>query len=99
MRYLIGLIVYLIAVSLLISYMATGMGYTVGAISLDIGTNSSTGIAAIDVLGYSANLIGVMLQCITLTLPEEVLPLWANILFIKTAFVGVIIGIVDLVLP
>lgn len=91
-RILFGCLLYLLVVSSMIAYFATGMGIA-GISGITINPTDTNPIT----IGYTfaVNLMTV----IAWTLPESVFPLILNLIFIKTALVGVIVGFLSVVIP
>ena len=105
---IIGILAYIFVVSSMIGVVAVGMGYdNPGAIGIDYTAPDDESIlSSIPFIGEtfeSAGFIGSVITAIASvlfwTVPEQLFPLWANILFIKIPLVGLIFAVLDVLLP
>ena len=93
----LSLIIYFISISLLISYMATEMQISgVVDISGTFDDSHTTGIPLVDSAVWLSLFISNLSALVLWTLPEEIFPLWANLIFIKAPAIGLVLSVVTL---
>lgn len=111
-QFIMGLLLYIFCISTLISYFAVGMGYTEISGVNDLVTYNAPDdtLSNIPIIGESLSdlaattaFIGAYLTTISAvlfwTLPEPLFPLWANIIFIKIPLIGLIVSVIEVLLP
>jgi len=104
----LGILMYLIFVSVIIGYSATSIGMNSGVPDVsgisanpDIPEVSNVPIIGGILSGVEAisTILSMVALVIVWNVPETIFPLWANILFIKPAVIALILIIVDVLLP
>ena len=107
-RLILGLLLYVCVTSILIAAFAAGMGYTgitTGEGSYNITTPDVSGdsLPVVGTAQDTGEMVGSFLQALGLvlawTLPGEIFPWWANLIFIKIPLIGLIIAVVEVFLP
>jgi hypothetical protein len=94
----LGILLYLICISTLIGYAAVSMGYNAGVPDVTQ-IQSPSGGSIYDALGMLWTVFQTVTLLLVWNLPEEILPLWANIIFIKAPLIALIVIIADVLLP
>lgn len=104
-----GLLLYVVCTSIFIAIFAAGMGYTGGIqsgeslIAYEAPDNETSTIPIIGGAVEGGEMISSVLSALASvllwTLPAEIFPLWANVIFIKIPLVVLIVAIVEVILP
>jgi len=107
-KLILGLLLYVVTVSMIIGMISAGMGYgDTGSVGIDYTSPASESMwSSIPIIGDTFESLGFITsaviaigQVLLWTLPEAIFPLWANIVFIKIPLVALIFAVLDVLLP
>jgi len=114
-QFILAMLLYVFIATSLISITAVGMGYSpIGTLdSEDFSSPDGTTSSDIPIIGgfvdwlndvgAAAGFVGalmvIMATVLLWSVPEVILPLWANIIFIKIPLVALIASLVEMFLP
>jgi len=109
---IMGIVLYLVVISTVISYTAFNMGYgQIGGVTFSYTPPERNVILeSIPIIGdtladgaiagtMAAGFVTTLLSLLVWTLPEAIFPLWANIIFIKIPAVILVAAIIEVLLP
>lgn len=101
------LLLYVVVTSTIIAVFSAGMGVSVISPEVNYTAPSDDSIlsslpvigGAFDTASFVQSFIMSLMGVLFWTLPSEIMPIWANVVFIKIPLIALIISVVEVILP